>query len=461
MSVEQLGTTSGQQPGLPLVEAIFSDQPYEQEAFERHLRQLHTEDHAFVGLMEIVVEAHQRLYLFIVQGELYAAARWREAKFSSLTLRRFFQLLHASFGARMTLWRADPILIKSLLVLTQKAPSLQTSSAVVKLDGLLQHLSQMHRDALLAVQEVSGLTLCYFLNGQLVFLQSSNPAWQQTEEGNEGTLAKIVEETAKAEPVPLLLFEDVNIHPAQDRDLLGDEWPKSLVEYFLTPRYALVLATEGGQEARVVVRGSQFSIGRGPDNDLVLSDPSVSRSHLLIRFEQGSHVAQDLESRNGTMVNGRAATSTPLTGGESLRLGEVVLRFIREEDEVAAMDDVQEKDGETTIVKTVHKPVSYQKTGLLGWLDAISGKLSGMRFELTQSKVLIGRTQGDVVIDDPKISREHGSVEWTADGFLYIDLGSTNGSLVNHVRVTSQLLKPGDVLRLGDTELRLQLVEKA
>ncbi len=160
------------------------------------------------------------------------------------------------------------------------------------------------------------------------------------------------------------------------------------------------------------------------------------------------------------MVNGRAITSAPLTGGESLRLGEVALRFIRETDDAAAEADADEGHGETTIIKQVQKPVSYQRTGLLGWFEVLSGRLSGMRIELTQTKMLVGRTKGDVVIDDPKISREHGSIEWTADGFLYVDLGSTNGSFVNHLPVTSHLLKQGDVLRLGETELRLQLQDK-
>jgi pSer/pThr/pTyr-binding forkhead associated (FHA) protein len=460
MSLEQLEKPSPPPPGLPLTDAIVTDQPYSQEAFEQRLRQIHADDRPFGGLMEVVIEHGHRLYLFIVQKELYAAARWRNGEFSPLTLRRFFHALHRAYGAGMNLWQADPILLKSLLVLTQKAPSLQTTSAVVKLDGLLQHLAQMQRDALLVVHEASGLTLCYFLNGQLVFFQSRNPAWQLSEDSNRARLQKIVEETAKAEPVPLSLFEDVNVHPAQDRDLLGDMWPEKLIDFFIAPRFALILTTEGGAEARVAVKGSQFSVGRGTENDLILSDPSVSRYHLLIRFEQGAYVAQNLESRNGTMVNGRPITTAPLTGGESLRVGDVVLRFVREADETDVEPDA-EPVSETTIVKSALKPASYQRTGLLGWLDVISGRLNGMRIELIQTKMFVGRTKGDVIIDDPKISREHGSIEWTADGFLYIDLGSTNGSFVNHLPVTSHLLKPGDILRLGETELRLQLQDQA
>ena len=459
MSLDQLGKSCVQQPGLPLTDAVFTDQPYSEEVLEQQLHRLHGEERPFAGLVELVIDSTRRLYLFLVQKELYAAAQWINGQFYPLTLRRFFQLQHAAFGSKMTLWKAEPILIKSLLVLTQKTPSLQTTSAVVKLDGLLQHLSKMNRDALLTVHESSGLTLCYFLNGRLVFLQSHNPDWQNIEDGNEGTLAKIVEATAQAEPVPISLYEDVNVHPAQDRDLLGDEWPEKLTSVFMVPRFGLILSTEGGKEARVLIKGSQFTIGRGSDNDLVLSDTSVSRTHLLIRFEQGRHLAQDLESRNGTMVNGRAITSVSLTGGESLRLGDVVLQFVKQEDDLA--DDEPGESGETTIIKVVQKPASYQRTGVLGRLDVVSGKLSGMQFELTRMKMLIGRNQGDVVIDDEKISREHGSIEWTNDGFLYVDLGSTNGSYVNHLPVTSQLLKHGDILRLGDTELRLQLEEQA
>jgi pSer/pThr/pTyr-binding forkhead associated (FHA) protein len=458
---------SGQQPvsvlvshsGFPFVDSIVADQLYVPESFEQQLHQLHTGERSFVGVVEVAVNPNHRLYLCILQGELHAAVRWWNATWSSLTIRRFFQLLHVADNARVTVWRADPILIKSLLIVAQNAPSLHTTSAVVKLDGLLQHLARMRRDALLVVHEVSGMTFCYFVNGAPVFLESWNPALREIDDIH-GRLQRIMEETA-AVSVDLSLYEDMNVHAAQDRDLLGDQWPERVIDFFLSPRFALVLATEGGQEARVIIKGSQFAIGRGPDNDLVLSHSSVSRAHLLIRFEQGRHIACDLDSRNGTLLNGRAITSATLTGGENLQVGEVALRFIRE-DEGVSVDEEADDIVKTAVIRTLPKPPGHQNTGLLGWFDVVGGKLTGMRIELTQTKMFIGRTKGDVAIDDPKISREHGSIEWTPEGFLYIDLGSTNGSFVNQRPVTSQLLKANDVLRLGEAELQLHLItEKA
>jgi pSer/pThr/pTyr-binding forkhead associated (FHA) protein len=454
MSAQQSEPVLVSQWGFPLVDSIVADQLYESETFEQQLHQLHAMERPFVGVVEVVVEPNHRLYLCFMQGELHAAARWWNAAWSLLTIRRFFQLLHTVSSARVNVWRTDPILIKSLLIVAQKAPSLHTTSTVVKLDGLLQYLAQMRRDALLVVHEATGLTLCYFLDGAPVFIESRNPAWREIDD-NHDRLRRIAQETA-AESVDLSLYEDVTVHAAPDCELLGDQWPERVIDCYLAPRFALALATEGGQEARVIMKGSQFAIGRGPDNDLVLSHPSVSRSHLLIRYEQGEHLARDLDSRNGTLLNGCAMASATLTGGECLRVGDIGLRFVRE-DEGVSVDDAADEIGKTTVIRSVPHPPGYQDTGLLGWFDVIGGKLTGMRIELTQTKMFIGRTKGDVLIDDPKISREHGSIEWTPDGFLYIDLGSTNGSFVNQLPVSSQLLKANDVLRLGEAELQLHL----
>ena len=47
-----------------------------------------------------------------------------------------------------------------------------------------------------------------------------------------------------------------------------------------------------------------FKIGRGPENDLVLFDPYLSRSHAEIRREGESYLLVDRMSRNGTILNG-------------------------------------------------------------------------------------------------------------------------------------------------------------
>ena len=76
-----------------------------------------------------------------------------------------------------------------------------------------------------------------------------------------------------------------------------------------------------------------------------------------------------------------------------------------------------------------------------------------------ESSAVVGRAPGSgVAIDgDEFASAEHAQIDAAADGVWIRDLGSTNGTFVNGSRVTSKRrLQPGDVVRIGETELQLE-----
>jgi pSer/pThr/pTyr-binding forkhead associated (FHA) protein len=68
-------------------------------------------------------------------------------------------------------------------------------------------------------------------------------------------------------------------------------------------------------------------IGRALDNDIVVSDASVSRHHASIECRNGSFVLRDLGSQNGTWLGERRVTEAPLTRGDTLRLGDALFTF--------------------------------------------------------------------------------------------------------------------------------------
>lgn len=81
----------------------------------------------------------------------------------------------------------------------------------------------------------------------------------------------------------------------------------------------------------------------------------------------------------------------------------------------------------------------------------------GSRVELTDEQVIIGRLPTcAVAITDPKASREHCAVRPAPDGYSVVDLGSTNGTLVNNVRIREQELRDGDVIAIGATLIRFE-----
>ena len=69
------------------------------------------------------------------------------------------------------------------------------------------------------------------------------------------------------------------------------------------------------------------TIGRSRDNMIHLADERVSRRHARIDLEQGSFVIFDLDSVNGTFVNGERIQRQRLRSGDEIRIGDTRLRF--------------------------------------------------------------------------------------------------------------------------------------
>ncbi|TFH32909.1 MAG: response regulator [Myxococcales bacterium] len=97
--------------------------------------------------------------------------------------------------------------------------------------------------------------------------------------------------------------------------------------------------SEKQEQARIVVlagnlAGDKYAIdaeltfGRGDDANVKINDTLVSRMHARIfKHENGSHVIEDLESRNGTQVNGMAISRQVLTYGDRIQIGSCLLLF--------------------------------------------------------------------------------------------------------------------------------------
>jgi hypothetical protein len=78
----------------------------------------------------------------------------------------------------------------------------------------------------------------------------------------------------------------------------------------------------------------------------------------------------------------------------------------------------------------------------------------GKRHMLAGERLTIGRSRdSEIVIEDPNVSRQHAEVRKTIEGWMIVDLGSTNGVKVNGRRVQEEVLRPGDKITLGLVEL--------
>jgi hypothetical protein len=98
-------------------------------------------------------------------------------------------------------------------------------------------------------------------------------------------------------------------------------------------------------------------------------------------------------------------------------------------------------------------------TGLLGILWVKEGNRRGQIYKIKNGSV-IGRKEGDLIIDDPKISSPHAKITIEEDQFIIWDFGSRNGTFVNGERIRAATpLKENDTVKMGDSIFVYKVLE--
>jgi FOG: FHA domain len=276
----------------------------------------------------------------------------------------------------------------------------------------------------------------------------------------------------------------VDKHVAADGDVA---WLLHVIAAHLPLRIAEVL----------LEREKPLVIGRQPGLvDLVVNEGSVSRRHACIRYIHDHFELCDLESLNGTFLNGlRLAPQRQyaLKEHDEIRYGNsVTFRFLLRVQSVqeqpvaaapvtvAASDDpfTNADDGADDVRTLPRLPVAPAAAraaqGMAQLLPpAIVNALSQqpalivlpaastqgqplsptVRVLQPDATVSIGRvTDNDIVLADRVVSRQHAEVFATPGGFSIRDLGSSNGIIVNQSKITQPyLLTHGDHITLGTT----------
>ena len=121
----------------------------------------------------------------------------------------------------------------------------------------------------------------------------------------------------------------------------------------------------------------EATIGRDPANVVAIIDPSVSRKHCLLRREEdGRFSIKDMESRNGTLVNGTPVKEQFLHHGDEIATGDSLFLFlVEEEDRAASASQVEFDDGQPMAeTRLIHpkEAVYLQPDRLLKELPAAS-----------------------------------------------------------------------------------------
>ena len=249
----------------------------------------------------------------------------------------------------------------------------------------------------------------------------------------------------------------------------------------------LVLSLDGQTLAEYNMTKERYTIGRLPDNDIRIDNAAVSGHHSLIINILNDSFLEDLNSTNGTYVNGKLIKKHALQHDDVITVGHHQLRFLEDQ-----LDDMPEDEFEKTmvieprgktqeeIVKAAQKAdeaarakakISSDKAAMakasfrpsstqnideaenravslpLAKLQVLSGTFAGRELELTKTLTTLGRPGIQVAA----ISRR-------ADGYfiVHVESGKENDfPLVNGSSIGAQAreLKDNDVIQLAGVKM--------
>ncbi len=197
------------------------------------------------------------------------------------------------------------------------------------------------------------------------------------------------------------------------------------------------------------LRAGVNTVGR-ESGDVVLPDKTVSRHHAHIVYDEdrGLYSVEDTDSTNGTAVNGQRLLPRvphPVLPGDDLQFGSVPVRLVAYE--------------KTAVLPTVVEPASAvteeHDVEVVGHLLLVRGT-GPENVSLTSGINSIGRMPDNKVCirNDRYISGHHATIEADPRVFRLIDLGSTNGTFLNGLRLTTNeaiAISEGDEVTLGGT----------
>jgi predicted component of type VI protein secretion system len=233
----------------------------------------------------------------------------------------------------------------------------------------------------------------------------------------------------------------------------------------------LMLSLDGSILAEYNMNKERYTIGRLPDNDIRIDNPAVSGHHSLIINILNDSFLEDLNSTNGTYVNGKLIKKHAMQHGDVITVGHHQLRFVDSQDGETEQDEFEKtmvitpsSQGEDRIrrvgvaVDQAAKAVAAAAPKRPGVPDSatalpkaklqvLSGAFAGRELELTKALTTLGRPGVQVA-----------AITRRAEGYfiVHVDSGKENDfPQVNGVPIGPQArrLNDNDVVQLAGVKM--------
>ncbi len=218
----------------------------------------------------------------------------------------------------------------------------------------------------------------------------------------------------------------------------------------------MIVSIDGVVIKEVQLTKDRTTLGRRPYNDIVIDNLAVSGEHAVLQMTGNEVYLEDLNSTNGTYVNGKAVKKQLLQNSDTVEIGKYKIKYINEVagptfDKTmilkagSVMPPVAPRPVAGAVPPAAAADLGASSTAFNGAIKVLSGAAAGREVPLVKVVTTIGKP-GVAVAAITK--RPHGFVVAHVEG---TNKPTVNGSAIGAEPVT---LKNGDLLELAGTQMQ-------
>ncbi len=361
---------------FPIQKVLFDKNPLSKELLQSLLEMVYVTSPPFTGYIQFDGDDLSLNFLFFFKGAPYAAGRFTEGKSASYSIQELCGLLSKSAKKQMkvSVCQTDPVLLKSMLLFMQGEPDVKAPTSLLDCEYIVKQIGEAGVNAMVALSRDKYINFFFFREGKGAQAYFADSSFERPE-GMSVDEEMLLYAYQPGSKVQALVFRDMNTTMAEDSHLLDQTslinlltlgylknrrksdaekanvpavthenrrstdteissiTTKNGIEYLVRALgqkqkpASILLTVESG-----TLQGERFTvtlpctIGR-KGCDLILDDRLISRRHAELKLVDGKLTIEDLASKNGTKVNGKAVLREFVVPNDLISIGPTKIRI--------------------------------------------------------------------------------------------------------------------------------------
>lgn len=227
----------------------------------------------------------------------------------------------------------------------------------------------------------------------------------------------------------------------------------------------ILLKKKGSAQKEILLDEDTITIGRQPMNHVHLDDPAVSGLHARVVKEGKLFLVEDLNSLNGTLVNGKNISQkglVVLNNGDNISIGKNILTFVynsERTDGIKVFRKGRPFSGTVMINNNAHEQITTKNSREIGSFVVLKGSLDKKKYLLSQKNTSIGKDKNAEIrlkgFFTPKVA---ALISKNKEDYFINSAGRRKVLKINGKKINEEYkLEDGDTIEVVNVSLKFSM----